>query len=268
MGHTRLGSIPKSKKWSTVVGLFTAGGEIAASNEALTNDVLKIANQALEAAEVGLTRAIDDAGLRYAFFLLTQIVLAARDESWENRLSYVGIKIPEDASLFDFTVSVQSAIDDYLNEHAYPTDVSEMAQQAVGEAISSLSETLQLNIFGNRKDELKAAIYEISTKKGFSQIGQKFFGRFMTHFLNFYLSRITAAHIGQNRLQQVGDISKFNDVLRLHCEQSARIVYDFCGEWYSKTEFKEGINLDNTSRFMAVALKKLQSELKVQRAEP
>jgi hypothetical protein len=44
-------------------------------------------------------------------------------------------------------------------------------------------------------------------------------------------------------------------------------VHDFCGEWYSKTEFREGIDLDNTSRFMAVALKKLQDELKRQRAK-
>lgn len=260
MGHTRLGSIPKSKKWSAVVGLF-------APNSGGTSDVTTIASQTLEAAEAGLVRAIDDAGLKYAFYLLTQVVLAARSDSFEKNLSVLGVELTSDAGIFNLTVGIQSAIDDYLNEHAHSTDVSEMAQQAIGEAISSVSESLQLNIFGNRNDELKAAIYDISTKNGFSRIGQKFFGRFVTHFLNFYLSRVTAAYIGTNRMQQVGDISRFNETLRLHCEQSAKIVHDFCGEWYSKTEFKEGINLDNTSRFMAVALKKLQSELKVQRMD-
>ena len=47
--------------------------------------------------------------------------------------------------------------------------------------------------------------------------------------------------------------------------KAARIVHDFCGEWYSKTEFREGIDLENTSRFLAVALRKLQAELGKQR---
>lgn len=62
-------------------------------------------------------------------------------------------------------------------------------------------------------------------------------------------------------LHQLGDITWFDDALRAHCQQSARIVHDYCGEWYSKTEFREGISLDNTSRFMAVAVNKLRAEL-------
>ena len=42
---------------------------------------------------------------------------------------------------------------------------------------------------------------------------------------------------------------------------AARIVRDFCGEWFSKTVYQEGIDLKNTSRFLAVAFKKLRSEL-------
>ena len=41
---------------------------------------------------------------------------------------------------------------------------------------------------------------------------------------------------------------------------------DFCGEWYSKTEYQKGIDLENTSRFLAVAFKKLRSELEQQKA--
>jgi hypothetical protein len=62
------------------------------------------------------------------------------------------------------------------------------------------------------------------------------------------------------------DVAEFNNALRAHCDQSARIVRDFCGEWYSKTEYEKGIDLENTSRFVAVALKKLRSELEQQKA--
>src|SRR5439155_20187418 len=107
----------------------------------------------------------------------------------------------------------------------------------------------------------------LSTKVGFARLGQRFFGCFMMRFLNFYVSRITASQVGGERLQQLGDLTQFNDALRTHCQQSARIVHDFCGEWYSKTEFQQGIDLNNTSGFMAVALRKLQAELKRQRED-
>ena len=42
---------------------------------------------------------------------------------------------------------------------------------------------------------------------------------------------------------------------------------DFCGEWYSKTEYQKGINLENTSGFLAVAFTKLRSKLKQQKAQ-
>ena len=113
----------------------------------------------------------------------------------------------------------------------------------------------------------KKAIRSLSTKTGFGALGQRFFGRFVARFLNSYLSRVTAATLGSPRLRDLGDVAEFNNALRTHCDQSARIVRDFCGEWYSKTEYRKGIDLENTSRFLAVALKKLRSELEQQRAE-
>ena len=95
-------------------------------------------------------------------------------------------------------------------------------------------------------------------------LGQKFFGIFIARFLNFYLSRVTASAVNGPNISQVGDIYSFNEALRLHCEQSARIVRDYCGEWCSKTEYLTGINLQNTSGFIAIALKKLQAELQRQ----
>ena len=82
----------------------------------------------------------------------------------------------------------------------------------------------------------------------------------MTRFLNFYLSRVTAGQLGGAE-----NLSRFNEALATHCNQSARIVRDFCGEWYSKTEFQQGIDLENSSRFLAVALQKLKAELGQQR---
>jgi hypothetical protein len=160
---------------------------------------------------------------------------------------------------------VQTAIDDHLSSRGGCSDISEIAQQSAGEALARLAGTKAVTLFGAGSDELQDAVRELSTKAGFSRLGQRFFGGFMARFLNFYLSRITAAQAGGPRISQVGDLTRFNEALNAHCHQSARIVHDFCGEWYSKTEFQQGIDLKNTSGFMAVALKKLKDELQRQR---
>ena len=231
----------------------------------LSQGVVEIADLTLKAAEAGLRRAIADPGLRYTFYLLTQIVLAARESNWEQRLETVGIHLSEDSSLFDFTTEIHDAIDGYLTSHGPPTDLSEMAQQAAGQAIAELAGPNATTLFGSGPAELHSALRRLSTKAGFARLGQRFFGCFMSRFLNFYLSRVTAGQVSGLRLTQLGELSHFNAALEQHCDQSARIVQDFCGEWYSKTEFQQGIDLQNTSRFMAIALQKLQAELQKQR---
>ena len=76
MSHTRLGTIPKTQKWNEVVRTATAfclSGEITA-DEAIGT----IAAQTLDAAKGALFLAARDPGVRYSFYLLTQITLASR----------------------------------------------------------------------------------------------------------------------------------------------------------------------------------------------
>ena len=82
MGHQRLGEIPKSNRWSTVVATVASVG--SGGSPQLAQSVSHVADETLEAAAAGLERAIDDAGLRYTFYLLTQIVLAARQDDWRG----------------------------------------------------------------------------------------------------------------------------------------------------------------------------------------
>ena len=265
MGHQRLGDIPKTQRWNAVVAAVAAGSGGGGGFAALAQSVGDIADRTLEAAEAGLERAIDDSGLRFTFYLLTQIVLAAREADWQAELRQVGIDIDDSASLFDFTDAVQETIETHVRRHGGPTDICEIAQQAAGQALTELAGPNAVTLFGSGSAEAQDAVRKLSTKAGFARLGQRFFGCFTARFLNFYLSRITAGQVGKQSLDHSGELSRFNDALLTHCNQSAHIVHDFCGEWYSKTEFQKGISLENTSGFMAVAVRKLQAELRRQR---
>jgi len=266
LGHTRLGPLPKSRSWNQVVETLTGSRlrEYPVSSSASRVNI--IAAQTLKAARNNLAKASDDAGVRYTFHLLTQLALASRHPDWRTVLNEYGIALSDQSSIFDLTAEVQGAIDRYVGGTAVgSTDLSEMAQQAVGEALTSLLAAKTPSLFEDADSkDLKKALRTLSTKKGFGQLGQRFFGRFIARFLNFHLSRATAAGLGAPRLQTLGHIGEFNEALTTHCEESARIVRDFCGDWYSKTEYEQGIDLANSSRFLAVAVKKLQSELQHQ----
>ena len=266
MGHTRLGPLPKSRSWNQVVETLTGSrlGGLSVSSSAMRVNI--IAAQTLKAAKATLARASDDAGVRYTFYLLTQLALASRNPDWEGALSQHGIVLSEQSSVFHLTAQVQGAIDRYIGATTVgATDLSEMAQQAVGEALTSLLAAHTPSIFDDADNKnLRIALRPLSTKRGFGQLGQRFFARFVARFLNFHLSRATAAGLGAPRLQNLGQIGEFNGALADHCEESARIVRDFCGDWYSKTEYEKGIDLANSSRFLAVAVKKLRSELQHQ----
>lgn len=266
MGHIRLGAIPKTRKWNELVEQIAGSASESRAVSTAVAEIDKIAAGTLNAAQKGLEKAANDPGVRHTFYLLTQIALASRTSDWKASLGKLGINLREDSTVFDLTAEVQDAVDRHLSQiPSGNNDLSEMAQQAAGEAIGSLAGTRTLNLFGRGSADVQNAIRSLSTKKGFGELGQRFFGRFVARFLNFYLSRVTAATLGSPRLQQLGDVAQFNDALRTHCDQSARIVRDFCGEWYSKTEYKEGIDPENASRFLAVALQKLRSELEKQK---
>ena len=267
MGHTRLGKLPKSQKWQDLVSRI-AGSSVTGAVFGAASYVEAIAADTLEASRQGLENAKHDSGVRHAFYLLTQVALASRSTNWEEALARHDIHLTSDSTVFDLTSEIQAAIDKHVSG-SFPgaTDLSEMAQQSVSEALMSLTEAHTAGLFSGGSDDVRKAVRSLSTKKGFGELGQRFFGRFIARFLNFYLSRATAAALGGPRLPDLANIVEFNEALRTHCEQSARIVRDFCGEWYSKTAYEEGINPENASRFLAVAVRKLSSELEQQGSE-
>ena len=195
MGHTRLGPLPKSRSWNQVVETLTGSRLRGFPVSSSASRINIIAAQTLKAAKTTLAKASDDPGVRYTFYLLTQLTLASRHPDWRTELDEHGIALSDQSSVFDLVAEVQRAIDRYVGSTSFgATDLSEMAQQAVGEALTSLLAAQIPSLFEDAdSNDLKKALRTLSTKKGFGQLGQRFFGRFVARFLNFHLSRVTAA---------------------------------------------------------------------------
>lgn len=256
MGHSRLGKIPTTRQWKSVVELLTSQQE-----KSPAEDIENISRQSLNATEQALGFAMSDEGLRVTFFLLTKLAELAKERNWQQKLEEIGVRVTECESATDLCFAIQDAIDERIEQKSLDSDVSEIARQAAGDALHHLFQVHQLRLLGDDKSSVLSAMKSISSKKGYAELGHTFFSQFLSRFLNFYLSRATASSTGSDRFHQVGDVSEFNNALRTHCRQSSLIVRDFCGSWFSKTSFKEGITQKNSSGFLKVALGKISKEL-------
>jgi hypothetical protein len=262
MGHTRLGKIPKSKAWKDVVGVF-AGADPGAHQTNFGHEVARIAGKAMEAAAGAVAAARRDDGVSHVFYLLTQIALAARRPDMDEALHRLGIQLhPIDPSSVDLTVEVHRVLDEHFLDLGGKSDVAEMAQLALGEALSAFLRALPRDMFATAPMQLRRDLHQLGTQRNFGNVSRQFFGNLIGRLLGFYLSRIVHPGDGQCLIGELGDLSRFNDELRKHSNQRALVVHQFATKWFSKTEFEKGIGPKNARRFVSYALKKIEEEFK------
>ena len=256
MGHIRLHALPKTLKWQEVVGLLDGEGDIDA-----------IAAATSEAAETALKYASDDPALVNAIWLLCQIPLAARSEDFAGSLRELGLKVGDNPSLMEVVSAYSEAVDELVRRDAGTrTDLGEMAQLSGVEVLTlTVGERLP-GLFGPSAEDVKTELGKLATTKQFSTLARDFFTRLTERYLSYFLSREIPNHVGgDRRLKTVDDHTEFNRALELHCRQASRIVEEFAGGWFSKTNFEGGITPEKARGFAWVAFKKIRAELRKRR---
>jgi hypothetical protein len=255
MGHTRLGNLPKSRRWRQVVDLIE-------NNQA---NLAQIASVTIDAAEGGLQRAAKDQGLIQTFWLLTQITLASRKQDFIESLRRAGLKVSDQPTIFDLLAAFADRVDSQTRHWGGRSDFSEIASLSAQETLSQLLATHSRSLFGTPTDELREALKSYSSPNQFGSLAHSFFSSFLCRYLKLFLSRELSNHVGPGRrFNNLAAHSEFNAALELHCRQISSIVQSFSGSWYSKTEFETGITPEKARDFVHVALKKLRSELQLE----
>jgi hypothetical protein len=144
MGHTRLGRLPRTRKWQEVIGLVGAGADTAA-----------IAAATLDASKHGLEDAASDPALVHSFWLLTQLPLCARKADFVERLARVGVSVEDEPSLMELVGGLSDAVDEYIYENGGRTDLGEMAQMGAAEALTSVLGERTTSLFGETAEDVQ-----------------------------------------------------------------------------------------------------------------
>jgi hypothetical protein len=255
MGHKRLGTLPRTKRWQEVIASLDRGASVA-----------RIAAASSAAAEGALTRAANDPALTRAFWLLTQLPLAARQADFVARLRELGLPVGSRPQLLEIIGAFSEAIDAHTRAVSERSDLGEMAQLAATESLSAIVGRSLPGLFGPTAEEVQRAVGRLATSKQFSDLARDFFARLTRRHLTYYLSRELSNHVGpETRFGSITAHSDFNANLDRHCRETARIVKNFSGDWFGKSNYEGGITPEKAAAFIAVALKKIRSELRHRR---
>jgi hypothetical protein len=147
MGHVRLGVLLKSRKWRQVVDELRIGASVG-----------EIAALAADAAETSLQTAADDPAFVHAFWLLTQVPLAARGPAFAEDLARLGINVADPPSLMNVVGAISDAVDRHAREQGGRTDLGEMAQMAAVESLTAVVASALPSLFGPGPEEVQRAI--------------------------------------------------------------------------------------------------------------
>jgi len=253
MGHSRLGGLPRTRKWMEVVGLIEHGASAA-----------QVANATLRAAEAGFLKAANDLGVTGSVWMLMQLPLAARSKDWVASLQNLGIDVKQAPTLMELQAKVTAAIDAKLANSGRRSDLGELAQNALAETLCNALGDRLPTLFSPNPADVQGAIADCHTEKNFGSLARDFFSRVTNHYLNYFLTKTYGNHVGEGRrFATLSQVASFKDALKTHCYEDAKIVERFSAEWRSKTNHEQkGIPWKEASDFTYGAMAKLVSELK------
>lgn len=256
MGHIRLGRLPRTRRWQEVVALLGTDAPLD-----------HIAAATAQAAESALGTAHNDPALGYAYWLLTQIPIAARSTDFDGSLEKLGLRTGAQPTLMAIVGAFSDAIDAHVSRTGIRTDLGEMAQLVAAESLTAVAGRDLPSLFGPTAADVKHALGRLAGPDRFAGLARDFFARLTRRYLDYFLSRELSNQVGPGkRLRSIDSHTAFNAALDQHCREGSRIVEAFAGGWYSKARFEGTLTPESARGFVFVALRKMQSELR-KRAE-
>ncbi len=256
MGHTRLGKLLTSRKWTQIVEMIELGDV----------SVADLATAVHEASLSDLKKASKDPAFLEALHLLCKIPLAAKEKDFQAALIPLGISVPANPTLNDVMIGFGKAIETaQQTQGGEITDLGEMAKMA-GMAVFHESAQNQMGLFDSRPEDVQSAFSGFSSPERFGDLMHSFMARLTQDNIQYYLDRAIPNHVGPGQyLPTIGDMGTAEQTIQTHAYEAATIVRAFSKDWYGKYAYQpeHEINHKSVQGFAWVAFEKIGKELTI-----
>jgi hypothetical protein len=256
MGNSRLGELLKTRAWRQVVWLISDDASAP-----------QIASATWEAALKNINKASEDPSFTLAFYLVADLAHSAREFTTNEFLDKWQIARNTETPALDLITSYNSILDHQARIIGRRTDLGEIAQQAASETLTHLLSEKTSGLFETKSTDVHQVLHDLGTTKNFGQISQEFFSRFLQRTLTYFLSRELPNHVGPGRrFANLEEHDEFRKALSIHSRQTAKIMEEYAGKWYSKRIFEGNLTQDRVKTFIWRSLQKIKGE--INREEP
>ncbi len=233
--------------------------------DAEPSDTAGVARAVVRAADERLTRLGHDEALVYCFWLLTRVTWAARGPQFRDQLADIGIEVSDSTSALGLVSKVSEQARTALAQHPESGPFGDLASLSLRRALTDTIGAQNQGLFGSSIADVQYACRAYSSRKQFGVLATRFFADFFSRTLRYFVDREVANYVGPGRsIPNIQAGQHFEQALDLYARQSAHIVEDFAGGWYSKHNWESQgqISADEVQGFVAYALRKLRMEVK------
>lgn len=254
MGHERVGTLPKTQEWRSLVAQL---GQAALSNEAADS----LASSTLHQVRHRFDRIQQDTGVQAAFgFLLALSTSHTRPDA--SGKASPPLTLTDRPSVLRLVTELGT----WVRKHQGSSEYGELAQRAAADAIAAWvkARTEQRDLFSPEHDT--ESIWRAANNgAAFSEISRVFFGKFVERYLKYFLEREASA-----TLPTIAERDQFShrlesqiDALSHHAFETSKITQSFAAGWFNK-HLAEGHRPPDSeiTGFLSVAFGKLREELR------
>ena len=252
MGHVRVGKLPKVRGWNQVIALLDSGDSSSSDIAAAT----------AKAAKDFISQKSTDPSLVFSYWLLTQITARAKSDNFIEEIKQIGLDMSRVESALDFLGSVASFTRSQIKTRGETFPLSEFAQLSLREVLTETIGQQSQSLFGTTQKDVILACQRYSRPNQFAKLSRLYFSKVLNRCMQFFVSKESPNNVGEGKkFKDISDLSDFNAALQAYCYQSAKIVEDFAGGWYSKRNWQGEISEQDARGFVAVAMEKLRAEI-------
>lgn len=253
MGHVRIGFLPHTKQWNTIIeSLSLFGGDASV--------VTQIANNTLDAVRNTYETLPFDESIIKAISYLANLAFSAKQSNQIAYLNNNGYDVDGEMSLFSLISSVQ----EYITIEKGSCEINKLAKDAVMQSVISYYENHndgQLSLFN---DENKNPFANAGTGAAFCEMARSFFATFTDKQIKYYVEREAASSI--NDYRQLDNFTKVlteqADSIADHAFEISKLMQSFAAGWFNKHAVNSAPSYDETVSFLTLSFTKLREELR------
>lgn len=252
MGHERVGSLPRSKRWRRIVEQIHGSPQ---SDTIIAN----ISGETLKNVRVRLDRIQTDPGVNAAFQFLVALSICATSPQVTSDAS-LPIDFKDNPSSLQITIFLRQ----WVETHQSSLEYAEIAQSAAADAIVKWTrrQKVQGDIFSGEPSA--AEVWDkAASGAGFCEVARLFFANFTERYLNYFLEREASSvlpNIEDRERFAIGIRNHINNISN-HAFETARITQSFAAGWYNKHARNRLPSQREIEGFLSIAFGKIREEL-------